>query len=128
MYNKANSSERFEKLANIDLRSGIEEKFGYANVLYQKLLEQIIQFQSQLDSNEEVGAYLASFGQKIYLHIEQVSYKDPYYIIFSGTLENGQKAQLVQHTSQSNILLVAVKIEPEANRAPYRIGFRIDND
>jgi hypothetical protein len=105
------------------LQKGMDERFGYANVLYERLVEQIMQFQEQLKLDEEVGAYLASFGREIYLHIEQVEYSDPYYIIFSGTLENGQKARLVQHVSQTSILLMAAKVEPEANRKPYRIGF-----
>jgi hypothetical protein len=132
MYNREPLSSRTVNLNAFQLdydsiQRGVEEKCGYANVMYQRLVDQIMQFQAQLKPDEEVGAYLASFGREVYLHIEQVGYSDPYYIIFSGTLGDGQRARLVQHVSQNSILLIAAKVEPEENRKPHRIGFMTED-
>jgi hypothetical protein len=110
------------------LQKGMNERSGYASVMYQRLLEEIAEFESYLNPDEEIAAYLASFGREIYLQIEDIGHRDPYYIIFSGTTEKGQKARLVQHVSQSSILFIPIKVKPEENREPRRFGFRISDN
>lgn len=107
------------------LKKGAEERFGYANVMFKCLLEEIAEFESCLNSNEEIGAYFTSITGGTCLHIESINYRDPYYIIFSGTTESGQKARLVQHVTQTSILFVPIKVMPEENREPRRFGFNI---
>ena len=58
--------------------------FGYANVLYKNLIDQIAEFEKRLRSDEEIGAYLASFGKEILVSIEKVRYHNPYFIIFDS--------------------------------------------
>lgn len=106
----------------------MEEKSGYANVMYKRLLEEIQEFESRLKPNEEIGAYLASFASSVFLHIESVGYRNPYYIVLSGTTEEGKKARLVQHVTQTSILLVLVTVTPEENREPRRFGFNISGN
>jgi hypothetical protein len=38
-------------------------KAGMASVLYERLIEQIQDFEKNLESNEEIGAYLSSLVQ-----------------------------------------------------------------
>lgn len=117
-------SANFDRISD-SIRKGAEERFGYANVMFKCLLEEIAEFESCLNSNEEIGAYFTSITGGICLHIESISYRDPYYIIFSGTTELGQKARLVQHVTQTSILFVPIKVMPEENREPRRFGFNI---
>ena len=96
---------------------------GFANVLYSALMRQIASFEKTLKSDEEIGAYLASFGTEIIVQIESVSYSNPYFIIFEGINTNdGSKVRLVQHVFQTNVLFTAVKLK-ELNRSARRIGF-----
>lgn len=111
-----------------NLRKGVEEKAGYANVIFKRLLEEIREFESGLKPDEEVGAYLASFAGGTCLHVEAVNYRDPYFIVLSGVTDQGQKARLVQHVTQTSILFVPVKVTPGEDREPRRIGFNIPND
>ena len=109
------------------IQKGMEERFGYANVMFARLLEEIREFESGLKPDEEIGAYLASFAGGICLHIESIKYRDPYYIVLSGTTEKDQKARLVQHVMQTSILFVPVKVTPEENREARRFGFNISD-
>jgi Family of unknown function (DUF6173) len=111
---------------NLDhLREGIEEKFGYANVMFERLRDEIREFESGLKPDEEIGAYLASFASGQCLHIESITYRDPYYIVLAGTIDGGQKARLVQHVTQTSILFVPIKVVAEEHRKARRFGFNI---
>ena len=86
------------------------------------LCYQIGDFEKKLNKDEEVGAYLASFGTEILVQIESVGYQNPYIIIFNGINTNdGSAVRLIQHTTQINLLFTAIKIKNE--REPKRIGF-----
>ena len=39
-------------------------KQGFADVMYNRLISQITDFEKDLDSDHEIGAYLASFGKE----------------------------------------------------------------
>jgi hypothetical protein len=117
----------FERISE-SIQKGIEERYGYANVMFKRLLEEIQEFESELKSDEEIGAYLASFAGGICLHLESIKYRDPYYIVLSGTTEQGHKARLVQHVTQTSILFVSVKVTPEENREARRFGFNISGN
>lgn len=97
---------------------------GFAHIMYERLMSQIAQFEEALAPDEQVGAYLAAFGKEVHVAIEGVGYHNPYFIIFYGRLadESGSRVQLVQHVTQINVLLIAVKLKPDEK--PTRIGFR----
>lgn len=98
---------------------------GYAHILYERLMQQIQDFEADLDPNEEIAAYLSSFGTTLLIQIEDIGYHNPFFIIFYGyTANDGQRVQLVQHTTQLNVLFTSVKLHPEENRQARRIGFR----
>ena len=97
---------------------------GYAEVMFEKLLNQIADFEKTLSYDEETGCYLASFGKEISIRIEAVGYDNPYFIVFHGyTLGGNERVQLVQHVSQINVLLVAVE-KPKDRDKPRRLGFK----
>lgn len=117
-------NENFDRISE-SIREGVEERSGYAKVMFKRLREEIQEFESGLKPDEEIGAYFASFTGGVCLHIESIKYRDPYYIVLSGTTDQGQKARLVQHVTQTCILFVVIKVTPEENREPRRIGFEI---
>lgn len=92
-----------------------------ADFAYEKIIEQIQEFESELDENTEVAVQLASFGQSIVMSITDIGYQNPDLIYFYGLIGD-QKAQLIQHISELSFLLMAV---PKANPSapPRRIGF-----
>lgn len=124
-------------VAGIDM-SGIQQAWeakrkqelvdlGFANVLYERLVAQIADFQASIQPDEEVAAHLASFGTRVIVLIDRVRFRNPYYIIFDGVnAETGERVRLVQHTSQTSVLLVAAKVQEP--RKPRRIGFYVEDD
>ena len=99
---------------------------GYAHIMHERLMGCIADFERTLKQNEEVAAYLASFGAQILIRIERVAYRNPYLIIFTGSDEQGRRVELVQHTTQLNVLFVAVAVEEP--RPARRIGFHSHDD
>jgi hypothetical protein len=99
---------------------------GYAHIMHERLMGCIADFERALNPNEEVAAYLASFGAQILIRIERVAYRNPYLIIFTGSDEQGRRVELVQHTTQLNVLFVAVPVEEP--RPARRIGFHSDDN
>lgn len=98
-------------------------KLSYASTMYERLTHQIAEFESELLQDEEVGAYLASFGKEIIVQIEDISYHNPYLIIFYGrNVADESKVRLAQHVSQLNVLFIAVKVT-DPNRKARRIGY-----
>jgi hypothetical protein len=125
--NQPNMRNHFADMDRI--RAGAESNLGLANVIHKKLCEEILDFQNSLAQDEEVAIQLASFGAAALIQIEDasdISYKDPYFIIFSGrSIESGARVRLVQHTTQLNFLLVSHKPRPDESRPARRIGFDI---
>lgn len=97
---------------------------GYASVLFKKLIKQVRLFEEGLTDEEELGSYLASFGTSVLIRVDEISYEDPFFITFTGTVEGAEEGQvrLVQHCSQLNFLFKAVKKSEERDE-PRRIGF-----
>ena len=103
------------------MAKGQEFNRGFANVLYEQLMVQIAEFEKELNQDEEIAAYLASFGKEIIIQIEAISFSDPYFIIFEGSVNNSP-VRLVQHVSQLNVLFTSINVK-ELNRPPRRFGF-----
>ena len=78
-------------------------------------------FEVTLDEEHEVGARLVSFGQTITFHVTQLGFAKPNIITFYGTTDNGDTVQLIQHVSQLNFLLIAMKKTTDTPKK--RIGF-----
>lgn len=90
---------------------------------YQRLILYIQNFEKRLDSNHEVAMGFTDTGAGV-LRIEGIGYFDPDIVTFYGSDQTGARTQLVQHVTQLNVMLRAVrKRSPEAE--PRRIGFRL---
>ena len=95
-----------------------------ARWMFDRLVTYIKQFESRLDEEHEIGARLVSFGANLTFHIEDMGYFGPDMIVFYGRNEKGEPVQLLQHTSQLSVLLVAVR---KQDARPRRIGFVLDD-
>jgi hypothetical protein len=85
-------------------------------------VKMIRDFDSQLDSEHEVGVRLVSFGEKVVFHLLDMGYANPSLITFVGRTDDGNTVELIQHVSQISVLLMSLpKADPNA---PKRgIGF-----
>jgi len=92
-----------------------------AEDIFNHLMQRVKSFQAELDDEHEIGIQLANFGVAAQIHIRAIGYKNPNLIEFHGLNSSDQEVTLVQHMSQLNFLLVALKPIEEK---PYRIGFR----
>jgi len=96
-----------------------------AESAYKRISRYIREFEEQLDSEHEIGGRLVSHGSGTTFHIEDIGYHGPDLVTFYGIDEEGQRLQLIQHISQINILLVAVRKTGEKAR---RIGFKLGTE
>lgn len=94
-----------------------------AESIQERLLEYICEFESGLSAEEEVGGRAAQFGDEVIFHIEGIGSYAPDLLCIFGVDGDGNRMQLLQHYTQVNILLVAVRKTQEVAR---RIGFSSD--
>ena len=97
------------------------KNYNLADWLYERLVKTINDFEADLPDDMQAGGKIVSFHD-ISFSIDDVGYWNPDIIIFHGTLSDGSKVQLVQHTSQLNFLLVAVPRQ-DMSRPRRKIGF-----
>jgi hypothetical protein len=99
------------------------EQKGPARRSYERMIQYIRNFETQLDSDQEVAMGFAGSEVGV-LRIEGLGYYDPDIVTFYGRDEEGMKTQLVQHVSQLSVMLRAVpKSTPEI--PARRIGFHL---
>ena len=91
---------------------------------HDRLVMYIRNFESQLDSQQEIAMGFASDESGV-LRIEGLGYFEPDIITFYGRDEDGAKTQLIQHVTQLSVTLRAVPKEGKA-QAPRRIGFQLN--
>lgn len=109
-----------EEIRPVNIRN-----YNMADWKYEKIKEQISDFQSGLSNDVDVCVALASFGTNLIMQVTDIGYQNPDMSYFYGYI-NGNNAQLIQHISQLNFVLMAVKKE-EPERPPRRIGFVSDD-
>ncbi len=95
--------------------------YDTADWKYEKIMEQIHDFEETLDDEHEIALKLASFGSSITMVVTEIGYQNPGLLYFYGFV-NGVEAQLIQHMSQLNFLLISVEREDKTKPA-RRIGF-----
>lgn len=100
--------------------------YDLADWKYEKILEQIHNFEASLDEDHEIALRLTSFGTSVTMIVTSLGYQNPDILYFYG-LVNGKKPQLIQHASQLNFLLTSVEREDKTKPA-RRIGFANPND
>lgn len=107
-----------------DIGKDIEDlrKAPMAEGVCKRIIEEIIDFESNLPANMQAGGRLVSFGPGEVFSINDIKYSNPNLIIFYGELQDGSRVRMVQHQSQLNLMLLAVPVrEPEKPRR--KIGF-----
>lgn len=92
-----------------------------ADYAYEVIVERIKDFEECLDDQHEVAVKLASFGQSVTLSVTDIGYSNPSTLVFYGFVGE-QRAELIQHMSQLNFLLLSVQ-KPDPEKPPRRIGF-----
>jgi hypothetical protein len=103
-------------------RRAVAEK-SPAEWAYERLILYIQNFESQLDSDQEVAMGFTG-GQAGVLSIEGVGFFDPDLVTFYGRDQDGLRTQLIQHVTQLNVILRAVPRE-QPSAPPRRIGFQM---
>jgi len=93
-----------------------------ARWMHERLINQIVEFEKGLDSQHEVGGRFVQGPGSEPLHIENVASWGPDMIIFVGKYSDGRKFEIIQHYSQVNLFLVAMRTTSEE---PRRIGFEL---
>jgi len=92
-----------------------------AEGIFNHLTRRVREFEDGLDEDEEIGLQLANFGVAERIHVRSIAYKNPNLVEFTGLIDADKSVVLVQHISQLNFLLIAMKpVEEE----PFRIGFK----
>lgn len=97
--------------------------YNMADWKFEKLIEQIKDFEEGLDDDHEVALKLASFGSAIMMYVVTIGYQNPDMLYFYGFVD-GQPAQLIQHMSQLNFLITSVE-KIDKDKPARRIGFAL---
>ena len=109
-------------------RIEIPRNYNLADWKYEKLVEQIEEFQSDLSDDVDVCIALTSFGRSMIMQVTDIGYQNPDMLYFYGSID-GNKTQLIQHISQLNFALMTVKKEnPEQTPKRIKIGFAITDE
>ena len=111
-----------EPLPDAVQKKPVESK-SPAEWAYERLILYIKGFEKTLDNEHEVAMGFTDTGAGV-LKIEGLGYFDPDIVTFYGTDGSGARVQLVQHVSQLNVLLRAMR-KPDTEAAPRRIGFEL---
>ena len=93
-----------------------------ASDMYRRIVALINNFESDRPDDMQAGGRLVSAGN-ITFSIQDVGFWDPNMIVFYGELSDGSHVELVQHLSQLNLLLVAVKRTDDTDKPRRIIGF-----
>jgi hypothetical protein len=96
-----------------------------AECMYKKLMAHIADFETSLMPDQEVGASIVSFGDKPF-YISGIGYHGNDMIIFYGASMNGQPIKLMQHVTQTNVMLTVLAKRKE-HKLAKRIGFRSED-
>lgn len=107
--------------ASPNIAAIIPRDYNMADYSYEVIMERIKEFEDELDDDEEVAVRLASFGSSITMAVTEIGYSNPSTLVFYGYVGD-QRSTLVQHVSQLNFLLLAVK-KSDPEKPPRRIGF-----
>jgi len=90
--------------------------YSMADYQYEVVMSRIHDFEEELDDEHEVALKLAAFGQSVLLNVTEISYSNPSTLVFHGFV-NGEPADLIQHVSMLNFLIMAVKKDDPAKSA-----------
>ena len=95
-------------------------QYAYSDTQFEIIKKYILDYQSKLDAEHDVGVMLTNFGSTVLMEVTEIGYEKSVLMVFKGFV-NGRKATLIQHINQLNFLLTSVPKEPDAPKR--RIGF-----
>jgi hypothetical protein len=78
--------------------------------MHERLINQIVEFEKDLDNEHEVGGRFVQGPGAEPLHIENVASWGPDMIIFVGKYSDGRKFEIIQHYSQVNLFLDEIEV------------------
>ncbi len=110
---------------NLDLDLDLN-RFNLSEWRYEKIIEEIRNFEEDLDEEHEIAVSLASFGTSVTMLVTDIGFQNPDMLYFYGIV-NGKDSVLIQHTSQLNLLLTSVE-RADKTKPVRRIGYRLYND
>ena len=96
-----------------------------AECMFKKLMAHIADFERVLNPDQEVGASMVSFGDKPF-YITGIGYHGNDMIIFYGAATTGEPVKLMQHVTQTNVMLT-VMVRQKDHKEAKRIGFRSED-
>lgn len=102
---------------------GLRMRDNPAEWAFVRLSKMIEEFEANLDKDEEVGARVVGLPGDGTMQIMDVGFWGPDMIMFFGRNADGKPVRLIQHYTQINVLLSAIK-KPEEREA-RRIGFQL---
>ncbi len=105
----------------------IHKNYQLADTVYEHLVTLINEFEAKLPNDKQAGGRLVAFHDTVF-SIDDIGYWNPNIIIFKGTMNDGSFVQLVQHTTQLNLLLVAVPRTDDTSKPRRKIGFLPDQE
>ena len=94
-----------------------------ASWMYERIVSLIDEFEASIPDNMQAGGRFVSSAAGYTFSIDDVDSWNPDLIMFYGTGPDGAKVQLLQHTSQLNLLLVAVPRTDDLSKPRRKIGF-----
>lgn len=104
---------------------GVRMRDNPAEWAFVRLSRLIQEFEANLDKDEEIGARVVGLPGDGTMQIVDVGFWGPDLIMFFGRNADGKPVRLIQHYTQLNVVLSALK-KPEDQAEPNRIGFRLD--
>ena len=96
-----------------------------AECMFKKLMAHIADFEGGLNKDQEVGASMVSFGDRPF-YIGGIGYHGNDMIIFYGASPAGEPVKLMQHVTQTNVMLT-VMAKRKDHKEAKRIGFRSED-
>lgn len=87
------------------------------------IIEQLKLFEKETSDEEVVSAMLASFGHSVTLQIQSIR-RAGQFLCLEGITADGEKATLMQHYTQTSLLLIKTIKSPQEIKRP--IGFVTD--
>ena len=94
--------------------------------MYERIIKTIEEFEEEIGDDEQASVVISSFANNPIL-INDIGYWNPDIIIFYGILVNdGSSVQVLQHTSQLNLCLIASK-RPHPEKPRRKIEFLVDS-
>jgi hypothetical protein len=106
-----------------ETEQAMDYRAGLADDMCNAILKAVGEYQAELADDEEVVVALANFGARTTISVEEINAHPPHLVEFRGYDQDGQAVCLLQHTSQSNMMLAKRRVTED--RPARRIGFHI---